>query len=230
MTETILGLVTPLVFGRGSHWTAALKAGTVSFDGTAGWRQALQEFVGMNNAGCFEPGVSGTGDSPTLFAQGQGLMTVGPSSHKGEIDVANPDFSYTFHPFPGTTAPGQTTTFLHLGPAVGVNARSSAENQAAAQTFVDFVARPAPNRLYARLTGGLTQYEFLKGQIPAFMSDFATVFKGNEYVVEPLLNLGNPNVGAAGALGTDAIGLITGQETPDSILQAMDAAWRQGPA
>jgi hypothetical protein len=40
---TLLGLATPLVFGQGTHWTAALKAGTVSFDGTAGWRQALQE-------------------------------------------------------------------------------------------------------------------------------------------------------------------------------------------
>jgi hypothetical protein len=60
---------------------------------------------------------------------------------------------------------------------VGVNARSSAQNQAAAQTFVDFIARPAQDALFARLSGGLTQYEFLKGQIPSFMSDFATTFK-----------------------------------------------------
>jgi ABC-type glycerol-3-phosphate transport system substrate-binding protein len=90
VTETIMGLVTPLVYGQGTHWTAALKAGTVSFDGTAGWHQALQELVDMNNAGCFEPGVAGTGDSVTLFAQGQGLMTPGPSSHKGEIDKPAP--------------------------------------------------------------------------------------------------------------------------------------------
>jgi hypothetical protein len=31
-------------------------------------------------------------------------------------------------------------------------------------------------------------------------------------------------------LDTDAIGLVTGQETIDSILQAMDAAWKQGPS
>jgi raffinose/stachyose/melibiose transport system substrate-binding protein len=225
VTFTILGLATPLVFGQGTHWTAALKAGTVSFDGTAGWRQALQEFVDMNRAGCFEPGMAGNNGEGWL--QGQGLMTVGVSSHKGVIDAASPQFSYTFHPFPATTAPGQPQTFLEMNPAVGVNAQSSAQNQAAAQAFVDFVARPAQDALYARITGGLTQDEFLKGQIPAFMSDFATIFKDHEYVVQPLLALGNANVGAA--LSTDGIGLITGQETPDSILQAMDAAWKQGP-
>jgi raffinose/stachyose/melibiose transport system substrate-binding protein len=225
---TIQGLVTPLVYGQGTHWTAALRAGTVSFDGTAGWHQALQEFVDMDNAGCFEPGVAGTLDSDTLFAQGQALMTEGDSSHKADIDAAGPRFSYTFHPFPATTAPGQPQTYLHPGPAVGVNAHSSAQNQAAAQTFVNFIALPAQDALYARITGGLTQYEFLKGQIPAFMSDFATVFKDHEYVVQPLLALGSANVSLV--FQQDVIGLITGQETPDALLQAMDAAWKQGPS
>jgi raffinose/stachyose/melibiose transport system substrate-binding protein len=225
---TLLGLATPLVFGQATHWTAALKAGTASFDGTAGWRQALQEFVDMNKAGCFEPGVAGA-NGEALFAQGQGLMTEGGSSHKGVIDAAfSPQFSYTFHPFPATTAPGQPLAFLELNPAVGVNAHSSAQNQAAAQTFVDFVARPKQDALFARLTGGLTQDEFLKGQIPAFLSDFATIFKDHEYVVQPSATWWNPNVWAT--LSTDGIGLITGQETPDSILQAMDAAWKQGPS
>jgi raffinose/stachyose/melibiose transport system substrate-binding protein len=223
---TILGLATPLVFGQGTHWTAALRGGTVSFDGTAGWRQALQEFVDMSNAGCFEPGAAGA-NGEALFAQGQGLMNEGSSSHKGAIDTFLPQFSYTFHPFPATTAPGQPLAFLELNPALGVNAHSSAQNQAAAQTFVDFVARPKQDALYARITGGLTQDEFLKGQIPAFTSDFGTIFKDHEYVVQPLLALGNPKVWET--LLTDGIGLITGQLTPDGMLQAMDAAWKQGP-
>jgi raffinose/stachyose/melibiose transport system substrate-binding protein len=225
---TILGLATPLVYGQGTHWAAALRAGTVSFDGTAGWHQALQEFVDMNNAGCFEPGVEGTSNADGLFAQGQALMAEGISSHKGDIDKLGPQFSPTFRPFPATTAPGQPQAFLELTPAVGVNAHSSAQNQAAAQTFVDFVARPYQDALYAQGTGGLTQDEFLKGHLPAFMSDFAPIFKNHEYVTAPNLTWWNPNVW--GVLSTDGIGLITGQVTPDSILQAMDAAWKQGPS
>jgi raffinose/stachyose/melibiose transport system substrate-binding protein len=220
----MLGLATPLVYGQGTHWTAALKAGTVSFDGTAGWRQALREFVDMNNAGCFEDGVAG--NSEPLFAQGQALMTSGASSHAGDFD--NSGFVFTFHPFPAMTAPGQLQAFVELNPAVGVNAHSSAQNQAAAQTFVNFVARPKEDALFARITGGLTQDEFLKGQIPAFLSDFAPIFNDHEYVLDPHAAWWNPSVWEA--LSTDGIGLITGQEAPDRILQAMDAAWKQGPA
>jgi hypothetical protein len=68
----------------------------------------------------------------------------------------------------------------------------------------------------------------LKDQIPAFMSNFASIFNNHEYITEPLLNLGNANVAAV--FGQDGIGLITGQLTPDSMLQAMDAAWKQGPS
>ena len=55
-----------------------------------------------------------------------------------------------------------------LGISLSVNAHSSAQNQAAAQTFVDFIARPKQNALWGQVGGGLTQYEFLKGQIPAW--------------------------------------------------------------
>jgi raffinose/stachyose/melibiose transport system substrate-binding protein len=223
--HAILGLATPLVYGQRTHWTAALKAGTVSFEGTPGWQQALLELVEMNNAGCFQPGV-GVNSDP-LFVQGQALMSVGASAQKDGLDAVN--FSYSFRPFPATTSPGQPQTFLEMAAtAVAVNAHSSAQNQAAAQTFVDFIARPAQDKLLAQITGGLTQYEFLHDQVPAFISDFAPIFKNHEYVREPDLTWWNPNVGLV--LGNDAIGLFTGQETPDSLLQAMDAAWKQGPS
>jgi ABC-type glycerol-3-phosphate transport system substrate-binding protein len=73
-------------------------------------------------------------------------MASGTSAQK---DGLGPNFSYAFRPFPATTAPGQPQTFLHPGPALAINAQSSAQNQAAAQTFVDFIARPKQNALYA---------------------------------------------------------------------------------
>ena len=179
----------------------------------------------MNHAGCFDPGAAAN-NGEGLFPHGQGLMYVGVSAQKGQIDAGDPQFSPTFHPFPATTAPGQPQALLRLNPALAVNAHSSAQNQAAAQTFVNFIARPYQDELYAQNTGGLTQDEFLKGQLPAFMSGFATIFKDHEYIVDPLADLGNANVSLA--LPQDAIGLITGQETPDSMLQAMDTAWKQG--
>lgn len=74
----------------------------------------------------------------------------------------------------------------------------------------------------------MTQYEFLKNQLPGFMSSFSSVLEHDAYVARPSLTWWN--AGVALALTNDVIGLVTGQSTVDGILQAMDAAWQQGPS
>jgi raffinose/stachyose/melibiose transport system substrate-binding protein len=226
----IIDLAVATVYGEDKSWPADLKAGSVTFDGTPGWHQALQEVIDMNNAGCFQPGASGaTGASAIAqFAQGQGLMIALSAGIKSQIDAASPQFSESFYPFPGGTAPDQTRTFVNMGTGLGVNAHSSPQNQAAAQTFINFMARPKQDALYAQIKGSLTQYEFLHNQIPAFMSSFASVFANHEYVIAPYQTWWNANVLLT--LEQDEVGLLTGQSTVDSVLSAMDTAWRQGPA
>ena len=222
-------LAVATVYGRDKQWPAEQRAGTVTFDGSPGWHQALQEFIDMNNAGCFQPGATGMSNTSAEaeFAQGGGLMWLTISSNKGSLDALSPQFPYSFYPFPGGTVPNQAETYIQLGTALSVNAHSSAANQAAAQTFINFVARTAQNALYARVLGNLTQYEFLKGQIPAFMSSFASVLANHKYAINPVQTWWNENVLLT--LQQDAIGLITGQTTIDDVLNAMDAAWKQGP-
>jgi raffinose/stachyose/melibiose transport system substrate-binding protein len=228
VTYVVADLAVATVYGKDKHWAAALRAGKTTFSGTRGWHEALQRFVEMNNAGCFQPGVTGTHPNSAFpqFAQGRGLMLTSLSSFRGNVEVADPSFRYSFHPFPGGTGPDQTRTFLLPSSSLGVNAHSSAGNQAAAQSFIDFIARPKQDALYAQITGGLTQYEFLKGQIPGFMSDFADVFKERRYVLYPIASWWNANVLLA--LQQNQIGLITGQRSIDDVLHAMDDAWKQG--
>jgi raffinose/stachyose/melibiose transport system substrate-binding protein len=224
-------LAAATVYGPDPHWPTELRVGTVSFDGSPGWRQALQRFVEMNDAGCFEPGMPGVSTTPLAvadFAQSGGLMVPTNSSNKGTIDTFDPQFHYAFHPFPGGTVPGQTETYIQLDTSLSVNAHSSPAQQAAAQTFIDFVARPAQNALYAQVLGSVTQREFLRQEIPSFMQPTAPVFADHAYVMNPVLTWWNANIGLA--LQQDAIGLVTGQTTVDQVLQAMDAAWKQGPA
>jgi raffinose/stachyose/melibiose transport system substrate-binding protein len=219
----------PTVYAKDKQWLVKQKAGKVTFAGSAGWQKALQELIDMNNAGCFEPGAVGTttASAQAQFAQGQGLMIPGLTSQMGQIQADNPKFAISAYPFPGGTSAGETRTFLNTGPAVSVNAHSSAEKRAAARTFIDFVARPKQNALFASVNGGLTQYAFLKRQVPAFMSYYRSVFKQSAYVVNPIGTWWNPSVYLA--LQQNAIGLITGQRTVGDVLNAMDAAWKQGP-
>ena len=144
----INGLVVPMVYGKDKQWTGKLKAGKVTFSGTSGWRRGLQRFVDMNDAGCFQPGAAGVTSGAAqavLFAQGQGLMFPIASNNEGLIAAASPNFDYSFHRLPSGTTATETTTLLSLQQSVSVNAHASAGNQAAAQTFVDFIARPQQN-------------------------------------------------------------------------------------
>jgi raffinose/stachyose/melibiose transport system substrate-binding protein len=219
------------VYGPDPHWPAKLRAGTVSFTGSPGWHQALQRYIELNDAGCFEPGLAGvTSSTQTVaeFAQGGGLMAAGNSSNKGTLDTFDPQFPYSFHPFPGGTVPGQTETYIQLGGALSINAHSSPAEQAAARTFIDFVARPVQSALFAQTQGSLTQREFLRQELPSFMQAMAPVFANNAYVINPVLAWWNPDVG--NALMQDAIGLLTGQRRVDQLLQELDTAWKQGPA
>jgi raffinose/stachyose/melibiose transport system substrate-binding protein len=215
------------LYGKDKHWAAKLRAANASFEGTPGWREALQHVVDLNDAGCFQPGVTGTIGATQEFALGQGLMLPGITTSKGVLDAANPQFSYSFHPFPGGTDPNQTTTLLQMSDSVGVNAHATVEAQRAAQTFVSFIARPKQNALYAQTTGGLTQYQFLHGQFPAFMSDVAAALNAHKYVIAPFETWWNASVVLALQQGT--LGLLTGQQSIDDVLNAMDAAWKQGP-
>jgi raffinose/stachyose/melibiose transport system substrate-binding protein len=231
LASTLDDIAAATVYGRDPHWTAELRAGTVSFDRSPGWHQALQRFVEMNDAGCFQPGMAGVSSTTSIlgeFAQGGALMAPTISSNKGVLDTSGPQFPYSFHPLPGGTVPGQIETAVNLQTSLSVNAHSSPDKQAAARTFIDFLARPAQNALYAQVQGSLTQREFLKQEIPAFMQPMAPVFAQHAYVLSPPQTWWNP--GVALALNQDDVGLITGQTSIDDVLNAMDAAWKQGPS
>jgi raffinose/stachyose/melibiose transport system substrate-binding protein len=217
------------VYGSDPNWLEQLKAGKTSFEGSAGWHQALDESVQLDDSGCFQAGVAGTSSAAAiaLFAQGQSLMYADTSTQKGAIDAADPGFDYSFRPFPASTAADQTRAFLNLNFSASIDARASAADQAAALSFVDFIARPAQDALYAQIEGGLTQYGFLQGELPGFMSSFGSVFAAHQYVVNPEQTWQNAEVDLT--LNQDGVGLLTGQSTVSGVLNATDAAWDLGP-
>jgi raffinose/stachyose/melibiose transport system substrate-binding protein len=220
------------VYAKGNQWAKKLEAGKVTFQGTPGWHQALQEIVDMKNAGCFQTGAAGltsaAGDA--LFGQGRALMYVCLTSHKAAIDAAHPQIAYSQHPFPGPagTASSKTKVLLNLALSLTINAHASAEHRAAAQKFVDFVARPKQNVLFTQITGGISQSQLKQGELPGYLSSFAARFKNHEYGINPVETWWNADVGDA--LTTYGTGLITGQTTVEDVLEAMDKGWQRGPS
>jgi raffinose/stachyose/melibiose transport system substrate-binding protein len=228
LSHLLTALAVPTVYARDKHFLRKQKAGTATFAGTPGWHQALQRFVDMKDAGCFQPGAAGTSGpaANAQFARGQALMLPAITNMKGLIDAGKPQFKYSQHQFPGGTDPNQIRTFAHLSLSLGVNAHSSAADRTAAQTFVDFFARPKQNALFAEIQGGVTQYEFKKNQLPAYMSSELSVLTESKYVISPVETWWNASVLLQ--MQQNQVGLITGQRSIDDVLNAMDAAWKLG--
>jgi raffinose/stachyose/melibiose transport system substrate-binding protein len=229
--QLVADIALTTVYAQDPKWAQKLRAGKVTFAGTRGWRQALQELVDMKNAGCFEPGPAGvtspSGD--TMFGQGRALMYVCLTSHRGPIEATDPQIAYSQHPFPAPvgTAPNKTMVLLNLGMGFAVNAHVSPPHQQAAETFIDFIARPKQDALYAQVGGGITPYQFKKANLPAYLSSFSARFKNHKYAVNPIETWWNADTGKA--LTTEGTGLLTGQTTIDDVLKAMDTAWQRGP-
>jgi hypothetical protein len=60
------------------------------------------------------------------------------------------------------------------------------------------------------------------------MSAYSSVLSKKAYVVNPQQTWWNP--GVLLALQQNQLGLLTGQRSIDDVLNAMDAAWKKGPA
>jgi raffinose/stachyose/melibiose transport system substrate-binding protein len=218
------------VYAKDKQWGRELRAGKVTFEGSPGWHQALKEIVRMNDAGCFQPGSAATtapaGDA--MFSQGQTLAYPMATAHKGSIDVSRPAFAYTQRPFPAAEASSsENVVELHFPLALSINAHASPQAQAAAQQFVDFLAQPDQDATFARIGGGLSETQLRQGRFPGYLSTFIPLYTEGRYGINPIETWWNASVG--NALTTYGTGLLTGQESVDDVLKAMDTAWKLGP-
>ena len=219
----VYALAATTVYRAHPGWNSELNAGKVTFLGSPGWHEALQKVVDMKNAGCFPP----LGDTAPHLAQGQALMSAETSGSKGNLDLLRPQFPDDFRLFPAGDSPAETEVMIGSFNTFSVNAHSSPAQQAAAQTFLNFIARPKQDALYAQIKGILTPNELLKAEPPPFMSSLAAPLAANDYRFQASTTWWNADIQAA--LEQQALGVFTGQSTIDGILAAMDAAWKLGP-
>ena len=231
LQQLIADIALTTVYAKDKQVGKKLEAGKVTFQGTAGWHQALQEIVDMNDADCFQPGPAGTtsASGDAIFAQGRVLTYPMVTSHKGAIDVNKPQFAYSQSPFPTARKDASQTVFeLHFPLALAVNAHASAQKRAAAQAFVDFPRSSRPGRAvredrWRRVRGAAASWT-VSGPPVRLRS---AVQEQGRYGINPVETWWNASVGDA--LTTYGTGLLTGQKSVDDVLKAMDAAWKLGP-
>lgn len=217
------GIAATRVYESDPDWNAQRAAGEVTF-ADSGWKDVLEDFVAMNDGGCFQDGAAGAGfDAITNGMVGGGSLTAAvPGNAANSMNSAAEGLEIDVRAFP--PAAGQEPWILSSANyAWGINAAAEEGAQLAAQEFLDWLAEPEVDAEFAA-NAGLLPMSGGDDVLPIYAA-VADLISGGS--TSPLPNATWPNAAVYDELSVGAQGLLTGQTTVDGVLEAMDAAWDQ---
>ena len=212
------------VYAADPDWNEQRAAGDVTF-ADSGWKQVLEDFVEMNDSGCFQEGAEGgTFDAITGgLIGGTALSAAIPGAAAPALSGASQGkYTLDVRAFP---AAGNEDPWLIASPlyAWASNGRSDDSVQLAVQEFLDWVAQPENAVEFANLSGAIPIVGAEDSELLPQYAPVGDLIAAGSYSPEP--NLSWPNAAVYDALSVGMQGLLTGQTTVDGILEEMDAAW-----
>lgn len=220
-----MSLAASRVYAEDPKWNDKRAAKETTFAGSAGWKSALEAVNTLKDAGCFQKGAAGGGfDAITKgLAGGTSVSGFIPAPSWKQLESAAGGAKFAVRALPAESS-GKSYVFASANYAFSINAAS--KNKDAAKAFLDWAAEPEQTKAFAEIDGalpvtGLDKYDFGSGAY----KNVGDLIKDGKY--GPLPNIQWPNSAVYDALATGVQGIITGQKSPDQVLQAMDAAWGQ---
>jgi raffinose/stachyose/melibiose transport system substrate-binding protein len=219
----VMSIAASSVYGKDPKWNDQRAAGKVTFANSVLWKTTLQTILDLQSKGCFQKGVA-AGQISQLFtavASGSAMALAAPAGATTDLHGLDASNGYKVSAFPGTTS-GATRIFSSPSDVLGINAHS--KHIDAALAFAQYMTEPKVADKYAGLTGNASMTTVTTGTFPDQFSLISPYLKDqNKYY--PLANLLWPNGAVYTALQTGVQGLLTGQATPEQVLQSMDTAW-----
>jgi raffinose/stachyose/melibiose transport system substrate-binding protein len=215
------------VYARTPNWDTLRAKRKVKFTTTPGWRQSLQGLVDMDNANCFPKGaVGGLTQEQTgaLIASNQAVMTV-QTSQVGSIQALNPKLNLAMFRLPGRRAQDQQLIIQ----AQTYAANAATRHRKEAKLFLDFLGRAKQQALFAKIGGGMSSYDMIKGNFPAGQGEVASLLKPESRMTKKIGVLmqhvwPNPAL-SQGWIGPQGTGLLTRQTNIDAIRRGADYLW-----
>jgi raffinose/stachyose/melibiose transport system substrate-binding protein len=201
--------------------------GETTFAGSEGWRQALEQYDEMNQAGCFGESPTGVAyqasvDNAATGKAGMILLTI---EGLPALQTANPDGDFRLVAFPGNDDPAET--MIPAAPSAGFAVARKAENPELAKEFVTFLSGSEISTEYALGVGsvplaGIGSKE--TAQFPPGTEAMAPYIAEGRSVIYMSQYWPAPEVAAAYESGIT--GMLSGQTEPVEVLEAMDKAWK----
>jgi raffinose/stachyose/melibiose transport system substrate-binding protein len=218
-------LVSTLVYQADPTFDTDMASGKAKF-ATSGWKDALQKYMDMNKAGCFQqdPLATSYEQTQTLAATGKTLGIVQGNWVISLLKTKNPSDTFTMKPLPATDNAGDTFMATAAGAGFSLNAKSG--NKPAAQAFLDFIESPEGMDQYATLEGGVPAIPNSDFKLDPSVASLNDALQSNK--TAPFPDQWWPNAKVQQDHLTGIQELFSGQTTIDKLLAKMDADYAQG--
>ncbi|WP_158542892.1 ABC transporter substrate-binding protein [Phytoactinopolyspora halophila] len=213
------------VYGADENFVDSMAAGDATFAGSD-WVGTMEQYMQMNDAGCFQSDPLGTSYETTIdmVATGDALAVVQGTWAIALLAEQAPDGEFRLAALPATNDPNETVMPGAPSGTFAVNAEPAEPDLALA--FIDFMATPEAMNTFAE-TGG---------SLPAIPNDQYEVDPALEELIEfqsagrtvPFMDQlwPNPRVQEAHLTGVQEI--FAGETSIGDVLQTMDEAYAKG--
>jgi len=120
----------------------------------------------------------GAGLAANQIGQGNSVYMIGAASDLGPTQSVAPNVSISLVRFPADKA---KDTVTYISPVlIGINAATKYPQQARA--FINFLGRPKQAALFAKVTGGVSDYDAKKCVLPAALKEFVPMCKAGKLI------------------------------------------------
>ncbi len=146
-------LTASLVYGPEPDFTQQQLDGEATF-ADSGWKDAMDQYVAMQDAGCFTENPNGVGYDEQMKSLGEGtalgaIQVTSSAANADQYAAEGTTFSMT--PLPATDDPADTYLPVSVGIEYAINAK--AKNPDLARKFLEFLASSEGQAIYATESG-----------------------------------------------------------------------------
>ncbi|MDX3104121.1 ABC transporter substrate-binding protein [Nonomuraea angiospora] len=211
-----LVLSSTLVYGPTPDFTQQVRDGKTTLAASP-WKQVLEKYKQMYDAGCFGEGALGRTRSQggDEVAAGKALAVAEVGAGLTPIQKAAPSSEFVMAPIPATDNPADT--YMPALPGFTLSGNAQAKNPAAAKAFLNLLAEPGHINEYSKAYMSVPAIPNDAFQPPAVLASFNEAVAAGKSTKLP--DWGNPKVNEVAQQGIQAI--LLGKDTVDGVLQKM---------
>ncbi|MGA5454737.1 ABC transporter substrate-binding protein [Streptomyces umbrinus] len=215
-----LALSGTLVYGPTPDFSTQLKQKKTTVPDSP-WKQVLEKYKELNDAGCFGKGVMGrTRQQGTdEVAAGKALAAVDVGAAIAPMQKAAPDSEFTIAAMPATDNPADT--YFPALPGFTLSIDADAKNPTAAKNFLNLLAEPENINKYAKGYASVPVIPNDSVKPPANLAAFNKAVADKK--ASKLADWPNPKVNEVAQQGVQAIFL--GKDSVDGVLKKMQDAF-----